>query len=95
MVFKSDAGRYNLRLELGNEMGESTYMDNIVVTPIRVQLSAKIPDPQDGIIFIVPKDIASLYIASGRQDLLFPDYPDAYDLPPDKYPTYRGLYKFE
>jgi hypothetical protein len=94
-IFKSMASAYGITLTVSDEPGAPEYIDNIVVTPVIISTSAKLPEPQMDVAYIVPKDVAMAYVSTGRQDLLFPDYPDAVNLPQGKYPTYLGLYRYK
>jgi hypothetical protein len=94
IVFKSHAAQYGINLTVEKRPAAPDFIDNIVVTPVDVNLSAKLPNPQEGICYLVPKEIASLYIGSGRNDIVYPDYPDQKSIAEGKLPTYQGLFQF-
>jgi hypothetical protein len=98
IIFKSNAAEYNVNFSLARQHGNPEYIDNIVVNPIYVgftETTSGIPDPQEGVMYLVPKEIANFYISSERGDILYPDFPDSKpNIANGEIPTYRGLYQY-
>ncbi len=100
MVFKTNAQDFGVSLtkDVHGEIMEPDWVDNIVVTPVKLQF----PMPQESLgqdgrpqmYYIVPKEVAVMLATSGRRDVLYPDNIIKDAVGPNGSPTYRGLYQY-